>query len=42
MKEMYDLEVTTIEGKQIKLALYQGKVILIVNVRKPMRFHRAI
>ncbi|WP_319589140.1 glutathione peroxidase [uncultured Desulfobulbus sp.] len=38
MKEIYDVEVTTIEGKQIKLALYQGKIILIVNVASQCGF----
>ena len=38
MKELYDVEVTTIEGKQIKLALYKGKVILIVNVASQCGF----
>lgn len=38
MKEIYDAEVTTIEGKQIKLALYQGKVVLIVNVASQCGF----
>jgi glutathione peroxidase len=32
MQDLYDVEVTTIDGKQTKLAEYRGKVLLIVNV----------
>lgn len=32
MQNLYDIEVTTIDGKPIKLAEYRGKVLLIVNV----------
>lgn len=32
MQNLYDIDVTTIDGKRIKLAEYQGKVLLIVNV----------
>lgn len=38
MKAIYDIEVSTIEGKQIKMALYKGKVILIVNVASQCGF----
>lgn len=32
MQNLYDVEVTTIDGKKTKLAEYRGKVLLIVNV----------
>ena len=38
MKAIYDVKVSTIEGKQIELALYKGKVILIVNVASQCGF----
>lgn len=38
MREIYATEVTTIEGKQINLSLYQGKVILIVNLASQCGF----
>ena len=38
MREIYDMEVTTIDGKQINLSLYQGKVILIVNLASQCGF----
>ena len=39
---LYDIEVTTIDGRAERLDVYRGRALLIVNVASRVRLHASV